>query len=362
MPTPTIPAGNLFMNATTYTGNGTSSGSTQTITNGAAGQAFQPDLVWLKSRSDVQNHNLTDSVRGISGTGSPILFSDTNSAETTYTGYGVSALNSNGFTLIGNGGLTNNNGFTYVGWQWKAGGTAVSNTTGSITSSVSANTTSGFSIVTYTGNGTGGATIGHGLGAAPELMIFKGRNTGTDGLTWFRAYNTNQGQMLLDSTATIYNPGNGLYFNSTYPSSTVTTLGTSGAINGSGITYVAYMWTPIAGYSSFGSYVGNGSSDGPFIYTGFRPRWVMIKLSSNQINAASWCIWDTSRSQYNLTSQYLVANTSAAQDSDTSYTAIDILSNGIKIRSVNTYGINQNGATYVYAAFAENPFKYANAR
>jgi hypothetical protein len=342
------------MNATTYTGNGTSAGSTQTIINGASGASFQPDLVWLKSRSDVQNHNLTDSVRGISGTGSPILFSDTTSAETTYTGYGVSALNSNGFTLIGNGGLTNNNGFTYVGWQWKAGGTAVSNTSGSITSSVSTNTTSGFSIVTYTGNGTAGATVGHGLGVTPSMIIVKKRSAAD---SW-QVYNANltSAAYRLVLSATSAQDSQPTMWNSTAPTSSVFSIGTDSGVNTSSGTYVAYCWAPIAGYSAFGSYTGNGSADGPFVYLGFRPRYVLIKCSSN--GGLSWEIYDTSRNPYNAVNTVLLAENSSGEFTGGD---IDYLSNGFKFRTTRG-SLNTSGYTYIYAAFAENPFKYANAR
>jgi hypothetical protein len=210
-------------------------------------------------------------------------------------------------------------------------------------------------VVTYSGNGTGGATIGHGLGAAPSMMIFKPRNAVGSWLVWHTGYNSNQAQMLLNSTAAIYNPGNGLYFNSTYPSSTVATLGTSSSVNDATYTYVAYMWSAIPGYSAFGSYTGNGSTDGPFIHTGFRPKFVIIKSSSN---TEDWRIFDTSRSTYNIQGATLYTNDSSAENAAQLF---DINSNGFKMRTTDQ-AVNSSGWTYIYMAFAEHPFKNSLAR
>jgi hypothetical protein len=353
MPTPTIPAGNLFMNATLYTGNGVSG---RTITNGAPGQSFQPDLVWTKARSVGYDGLITDVVRG---SGKSLTPSST-AAEVTnnINGY-VSAFNSDGFTLTqGSSSIVsvNETSTTYVGWQWKAGGTAVSNTVGSIASQVSANTTSGFSVVTYTGNGTAGATIGHGLGVAPKMVILKIRDSAQDWIVGSVGMTSWAYAMRLNTTGAQNNTYN--YWNSTTPSSTVVTLGDTGGVNSNGNTYVAYCWAPIAGFSAFGSYTGNGSTDGPFIYTGFRPRFIIRKSSTL---AYGWYMNDTSENQYNVIKDFLTANTSNAQTlNDTNY-AIDIVSNGFKVRSSHITQ-NNSGDTYVYAAFAENPFKYANAR
>jgi hypothetical protein len=351
MPTPTIPDGELFMNATLYTGNG----GTQTITNGVAGQSFQPDFVWLKTRSTVQNHSLIDSVRG----NTKILYSDLTNAEGTFSGV-LDSFNSNGFTL-GSSASVNQNGTTFVGWQWKAGGAAVTNTAGTISSQVSANTTSGFSVVTYTGNGSGGATVGHGLGVAPQFIIVKNR---ADGSTNWYCYN-----QYLDATSpqnyTIYlsltnaRDAASVFWNNTAPTSSVFTIGSSSGVNGSGNAMVAYCWTPIAGYSAFGSYTGNGSTDGPFVYLGFRPRFVMIKASS--ISSEHWYIVDATRSPYNAAILYLSPDDSDAETSPGAAQFFDFLSNGFKLRVSGSYS-NSSGATYIYMAFAENPFKYANAR
>jgi hypothetical protein len=349
MPIPSIPAGNLYMNATTYTGNS----STQSIANGATGAAFQPDLVWIKNRTGANNNILTDSVRGTS----KILISDSTIAELTNAN-ALTAFNSNGFSLgYDSSAIVNASANSYVGWQWKAGGTAVSNTAGTITSQVSANTTSGFSIVTFTGTGatSSGVTIGHGLGATPAFVITKKRSAGTDygWSSWHKDLGGNYGIWLEQASAR--NPG--MWTGYTNFSSTVFSPPNLAYGNESAATYVAYCWTPIAGYSAFGSYTGNGSADGPFVYLGFRPRWIMIKSSTT---AQDWKLIDTSRNPYNSSNSLLAANTSSAEDTNAAYD-FDILSNGFKPR--NTFGYaNTSGATYIYAAFAENPFKYALAR
>jgi hypothetical protein len=348
MPTPTIPAGNLFMNATLYTGNGT----TNAITNGNAGQSFQPDLVWCKSRSTALFHGLYNVVSGAGSTKG--LYSNDTGAEGAYSAYqNLVSFNSNGFTL-GATSLQNNineNGTTFVGWQWKAGGTAVTNTSGTISSQVSANTTSGFSIATYTNVASGVQTVGHGLGVAPSMIFVKFRSTTSDWGVYHSAYG-NTGALKLNTTGA---PDvNSSWWNNTSPTSSVFTLGTQW--NGTA-TAVAYCWAPIAGYSAFGSYTGNGSADGPFVYTGFRPRWVLWKRSSG---VGNWILQDTSRSTYNASDTVLFPELSDAETTGGGY-PFDILSNGFKLRNSATYA-NANGSTYIYACFAENPFKYSNAR
>ena len=345
MPTPTIPAGNLFMNATLWTGNG----STQTITNGAAGQNFTPDFVWIKSRSGVNSHFLTDTVRGATKT----IFTNNTNAEATET-QGLTAFTSTGFT-VGSDASVNTSSGTYVGWQWKAGGTAVSNTAGTISAQVSANTTSGFSIVTYTGTGSAG-TVGHGLGAAPQMIISKNRSAaenwrvGSIGLTNMASWHCN-----LDTTQAQSNSGAAIW-NNTTPTSTIFGVGTDTSVSGSGNLIVAYCWTPIAGYSAFGNYTGNGSTDGPFVYTGFRPRFLLTKRSDA---VESWRIGDSARSPYNAVVLELFANLSNVEENNSN--PIDYLSNGFKIRTSSS-SHNASGGTYIYMVFAENPFKYANAR
>jgi hypothetical protein len=345
MPTPTIPDGELFFNATLYTGNG----GTQTITNGNPGQSFQPDLVWAKQRNGTAFHALFDSVRGAT----KVIQSNTTTAEQTFA-TALTSFNSNGFTS-GSSTDTNQSGQSYVAWQWKAGGTAVTNTAGSISAQVSANTTSGFSVVTYTGTGAN-ATVGHGLGVAPSMIIAKSRSNTADWDVYHASLGATQVIYLNRTTAA---QTNSAFWNNTAPTSTVFSLGNGTDINASGATNVAYCWAPIAGYSAFGSYTGNGSADGPFVYLGFRPRYVLTKRTDNLSN---WVVNDTARSPFNITGANLYPNSSAAEESFTvGAPAFDFLSNGFKLRGSGS-DTNGSGSTYIYMAFCENPLKYANAR
>jgi len=338
---PTISNGSKYMQAVTYTG----TGATQTITVG-----FQPDLVWIKSRSAATDHKLTDSVRGVT----KALISDTTGAETTDTN-GVTAFTSTGFTL-GSDSVYNTNGATYVAWCWQAGqGSSSSNTSGSITSTVSVNTTAGFSVVTYTGNATTGATVGHGLGVKPAMVILKTRAGGIEGWpVWQKSLASESYFLRLNETSATYTSLSNRW---TAFSSTTITLGNNTETNGSGYTYVAYCWAEIAGFSKFGSYTANASTDGPFIYTGFRPKYILIKGS---VAGNNWVTLDTSRSTYNQVAAYLLPNVSNAEGTAGDY--IDILSNGFKIRDSGSDVNYSSGATYIYMAFAENPFKNALAR
>jgi len=266
LPVPTIPAGNKQMDATIWTGDNT---TPRSIANAGS---FQPNFVWIKSRSNAYQHNLYDSVRGAGAAYS--LSSDQTAAEGGNSNvYGfLSAFNSTGFAVTqgtaGGGGApngnayTNQSGSTYVGWQWKAGGAAVTNTAGTISSQVSANTTSGFSVVTYTGNGTAGATWGHGLGVAPSFVIVKGRTNVDNWMTWHTSYGGGQYFIELNTTNALGSATN--VWNNTVPNSSVVTVGTGGTVNTNTTTYVAYCFAQIAGYSAFGSYTGNGSADGHF--------------------------------------------------------------------------------------------------
>jgi len=338
-----VPDGRVAMAATLYTGNG----STQAVSNAVNSVGMQPDLVWIKSRNQATNHALFDSVRG---TGK-VIQSNTTAAEAT-DNTTLTAFNASGFSLGAAAGsyIVNTSTYTFVGWNWKAGGTAVSNTAGTITSSVSANTTAGFSVVTYTGTGSS-STRGHGLGAVPSMIIVKRRDV-ADNWAVYHASLGNTIAMFLNLTQAQY--ANVVYWDNTSPTSTVFTVRSATEVNASGGSYVAYCWAPVAGYSAFGSYTGNGSADGPFIYTGFLPRWVMVKSSSA---VESWYVWDTARDAYNVASAQLYPNLSNAEASAVS---IDANSNGFKCRSATV--VNASGATYIYAAFAENPLKYANAR
>ena len=340
LPDSTIKKGNTVMDATLYTGTGASLSVTNT-------SAFKPDLVWVKSRSNATDNELTDSVRGVTKS----LISNSTAAEATDTN-GLTAFNSNGFTL-GTDANYNGSARTFVGWQWQAGqGSTSSNTSGTITSTVSVNTTAGFSIVTYTGNATNPSTVGHGLGVAPKFIVTKQRNAGT--YAW-NSYHASLGntQYVALSTTDAASSGVSLW-NNTSPTSTVFTINHA-AVN-SATTYVAYCWAEIAGFSKFGSYTGNGSTDGPFVFTNFRPKFILVKRTDSSTNGF-WNVYDSSRNGYNDDNDVLYPNSSAAEDS---VQHIDLLSNGFKCRNA-TYP-NTSTGTYIYAAFAENPFKNANAR
>ena len=333
----TIDDPTIYFNTKLYTGNG----STQSIT----GVGFQPDWLWIKNRDGTNNHILQDVVRGATKS----LESDGTGAETT-SSTRVTSFDSDGFS-IGSAGTNNTNSNNYVSWNWLAGGSASSNSNGSITSSVSANTTAGFSIVAYTGNGTAGATVGHGLGVAPEAIILKSRST--NGAQW-TVYHQGMGNtkgMQLDTTAAAGTST--LYWNDTTPSSTVFTLGAGGDPNGSGGNLIAYCFAGKQGYSKFGKYTGNGSSDGPFIYTGFRPAWILYKNTST---ADSWFLHDNKRQGFNSENELLFADLSNVEST---VNRIDIFSNGFKAIDSDK-GVNQSGDTYIYWAIAESPFVNSN--
>ncbi len=331
-----------YFNTIIWTGDNTSSRS-------ITGVGFQPDFSWVKSRSNANNHNITDAVRGVNKQ----LLTNTASAESTYTTY-ITAFGSDGFT-VGNDGDVNGSGKTYVAWNWKAGGTAVSNTDGTITSSVSANTDAGFSIVSYTGTDSATETIGHGLGAVPAMLIIKSRDSSLNWAVYHKGSDATAPEDYLlrlntiDARADVTSA-----WNDTAPTSSVFTVGTSSLVNNTD-DFIAYCFAEIEGYSKFGSYIGNGSTDGTFVYTGFRPAFVLVK----DTGAADWDIQDTTRSPFNPSVVRLWANLSSAEV--TSTYDIDFLSNGFKLRSTNP-DTNSNGDTKIYMAFAENPFKYANAR
>jgi len=332
--------GSQYFNTVTYTGNHPTG---QSIT----GVGFQPDFTWIKSRSHALQHRLFDSSRGVLKN---IITSATN-AEATTAG-SLTAFDSDGFTL-GSDDNTNANGYTFVAWNWLTnGGTTSSNTDGSITSTVQANTTAGFSIVTYTGTGSN-ATVGHGLGKTPHWVVVKDR---TSAGGWWNQHIDNSSA----SYAQILN-GSGAeqvasaVFNNTRADSSVFYLGNNVNVNTNGNSYVAYIFAPIEGYSKFGKYVGNGNADGPFIYTGFRPAWVMFK----RIDAIQdWYIYDNKRDTYNPESAMLDAMSTAAEGSLLSG---DFTSNGFKFRSGSS-AFNWSGGTYIYIAFAENPFVDSTGR
>jgi len=344
------------MDATTYTANG----GVQTVNNSDLGTTgFQPDLAILKNRNSAGGWATIDSVRGTS------LYLQTYSTNAQATDAQlITSFNTNGYSLGTN---QFSNGTTMVGYQWKAGGTAVSNTSGTITSSVSANTTAGFSIVSYTGNGATTQTVGHGLGVAPQMVIVK--QIQDNGYNW-PVYHIS-----LSSGYAVFLNTTGAQDNSTVywgsvPTTTVFGVNYAGALtNQSGKAYIAYCWAPVAGFSAFGSYVGNNSTDNAFVYTGFRPKFLLIKNStSGGSSAYNWVTYDGARSPTNVTTNVLWPSSSAAEN-DASLSPkngaggdgnIDFLSNGFKIRS--SASAMGGSDTYIYMAFAENPFKYANAR
>jgi len=232
----------------------------------------------------------------------------------------------------------------------------VTNTAGSITSTVSANTTSGFSVVTYTGTGSAGATVGHGLGSAPKMIIVKSRSAAGSWVVYHASLGATKG-MFLNLTDAAYTATT--YWNDTAPSSSVFTLGTRTESNNNGSTYVAYCFAEVQGFSKFGSYTGNGTSDGPFVYCGFRPAYIMMR-ASNHPNPVNWFVYDSVRGTYNLDQKILIPNSSGAEIDDAQY-GIDLLSNGFKVRNINP-NCNSNAINYIFAAFAEFPQKFSLAR
>jgi hypothetical protein len=341
LPNPTILQGNRFFDATLYTGNGATP-------NTISGLNFAPDMVWAKGRSTNDAHVVTDTVRGAG----VAVYPNATSAEG---GSGLYQFNSNGFLLNADGRL-NTNGATYVAWSWNAGGTTVTNTAGSITSQVRANPTAGFSVVTYTGTGSP-ATVGHGLGVAPRMIIVKRLNSAVN----WAVYNANIGNtnfLQLNTTVNSTAQGGNNFWNSTTPTSTVFSVGTVTDTNASGGTYVAYCFAAVPGYSAFGSYTGNGSTDGTFVFTGFRPRFVMYKRTDS---TGGWIMYDTARDPSNVVDLIIEAQSSSAESSGSPFADIDFVSNGFKTRGTSS-AINSSGGTYIFMAFAENPFKNALAR
>jgi hypothetical protein len=326
-----------YFNTVTYSGNG----STQSIT----GVGFQPDMLWGKNRSSVTNHELTDVVRGINQRLKP---NDTDADQTNTNTF--TSFDSDGFSL-GTDADVNASGANHVVWSWKAGGSASSNTDGSITSSVSANTTAGFSIVSYTGTGSS-ATVGTGLNAVPKMVITRNRDTATN---WC-VYSSEVG----NTKALFLNLNNApdtstQYWNDTTPTSSVFSVGTNTGTNKSGDGFVAYCFAEKKGYSKIGSYTGNGNADGTFIYTGFKPALVIIKNYSR--SSENWNLIDNKRDGFNGSNENLAPNLSGAESSGNN--RWDILSNGFKCRDTNNE-VNGSGDTYVFMAFAESPFVNSN--
>jgi hypothetical protein len=341
LPTPVVAKPNTVFDAVPYTG---SSGSQNIATN------FSPDFVWVKTRNASTDHELYDVIRGAGVR----LSSNNTLVENNLGGNGLTSFNSNGFTVpsTANYGI-NGSGYTYAAWAWDAGTSTVTNTAGSITSQVRANPSAGFSVVTYTGTGSSG-TIGHGLGVKPKVVLIKNRDAAADWGFYYDFVDGTMDRLLLNTTDAKTDQA------VSAPTSTVfSTAGGSGD-GANGQKYVAYVFSSVSGYSSFGSYTGNGSAsgDGPFIYLGFRPRWILFKRTNSSNN---WFVLDTARDTYNALTSYLSPDLSSAEA--TASNIADAVSNGFKLRGNSTYyGFNGSGDTYIYAAFAESPFQYARAR
>jgi hypothetical protein len=340
LPTPSITDGSAYFQPTLYTGTGSSLAVTQ-----SGNSTFQPDWVWIKGRSGATEHVLTDAVRGVT---KELSSNDTGAEETV--AQGLTTFGSAGFT-VGTDGSYNTSSATYVGWQWKANGAGSSNTDGTISSTVSADTTSGFSIVRYAGNlsTTGSATVGHGLGIAPSVVISKSLDsTAGDSGAWAVQHTSLPASNILrlnTTAATSDKSGNGTLSS---PTSTVFYTNYTEGLNVTGNDYIAYCFAEVEGFSSIGSYTGNGSAtDGPFVYTGFRPAFVMTKRIDS---TSDWTIEDTTRSTFNLVENALFPNLNIAED--TTGDRMDILSNGFKLRTT----AQPNVGTLIYMAFAEHPF------
>ena len=314
--------------------------STQAIT----GVGFQPDLVWGKNRSSTNNHQLLDSIRGANN----ILITSSN-AQAVADSNILNSFDSDGYTL-GNQDQLNDTGQTYVGWSWK-GGSSASNSDGSITSTVRANTTAGCSILQYTGTGSVG-TVGHGLGAVPKLIIEKAKTGVTDDwLIYHRSYGATHGFALNNQTGATDSDS---YWNDVAPTSTVFTIGTNGKVNTNGATHMAYCFAEKSGYSKFSSYYGTGNVNGAFFFTGFKPAWVMIKRADG--GSEDWRICDHKRDPENVMDRVLFGNLS---NSESDADVLDFYSTGFKLRTTDG-GMNASGGRYIFMAFAEHPLVASN--
>lgn len=337
LPAPSIKLPKKYFDVAAYTGTG-STWQPYSID-------LAPDFVWIKQRSSTQTHGLFDKVRGVYKR----LFSNTTNAETADS-TSLTSFNANGISVGADSGV-NASGAAYVAWNWKAGGAAVANNAGSIASQVSANVAAGFSIVTYTGTGAN-ATVGHGLGVAPKLVIAKSRGAATNWGVWLAGLTSYSYYLLLNSTAAQATAANSLQ---ALPTSSVVSVGGSSIFNDVS-PMVMYCFAEVPGYSKIGSYTGNGSADGPFVWCGFRPRFLMVKRTDA---AGNWVILDTARDTENITDLGLYPNLTDPEGSGARLH--DFLSNGYKVRNALT-DHNASGGSYIFWAIAEAPFKYANAR
>jgi hypothetical protein len=327
-----------YFNTVLYSG----TGSSQAIT----GVGFQPDWVWIKNRTGTNWHTLYDVIRGTT----KVLNSNQSEAEST-DATGLTSFDSDGFTH-GSGGNGNVNGGSFVSWNWLASNTTASNSNGSITSSVSASTTAGFSIVSYTGNATSGATVGHGLSSQLDVIFIKNR---TDAEAWQTYHRPLGATHHLSLNATSSAQDNDTRFNDTDPTSSVFTLGNNDTVNKNSSNFIAYCFAEVKGFSKFGSYTGNGNADGTFVYTGFKPAFIIFKRTSGTGN---WQLLDNKRTGFNPENHTQYPNSNLADQDETD---ANIFSNGFKLTNTGTDG-NGSGSTYIYMAFAEAPFVTAGTK
>ena len=345
----TIPKSSDYFNTITWTGDSTTPKNIE-------GVGFQPDLIWGKIRSQAYSHQIYDTVRGF-GNDKELTPNNTNAEGGTNAevyGY-LSAVTSDGFTAVKGTDATgydywNESPDTYVAWNWLANGAGSANTDGSISSTVSANTTSGFSIVSYTGTGAN-ATVGHGLGSTPKMIIFKDRSNVNGWHTYHSSFANATDLLLLDTDGALYTANN--YINNTRPTSSVFSLGNTAGTNGSSANYIAYCFADVQGFSKFGNYTANGSTDGTFIYTGFKPAFFLAKRITN--GTEPWVMFDNKRANpFNGVTGILKPNLNEAETTQGAGPSMDFLSNGIKFR--NTDGtFNNSGIEFIYMAFAEQP-------
>ena len=340
-----------YFNTVAYAG----AGGTQAVT----GVGFKPDFVWIKNRSITADHQNYDIIRG-TGTTAPLSVDSTDPQ-----GFGVtvgspsqygylSTFGSDGFTVVAGsvgGNFVNSSGNNFASWNWLASNTTTSNTSGSISSTISVNTTSGFSIVNWTGTGATG-TVGHGLGVAPKMIIVKNKDQGTGGWNWATYHSSLGNTQDISLNRTDQATTNG-FWNSTSPTSSVFSVSSNGVVNNNGNGIIAYCFAEIKGFSKISTYIGNGSANGTFVYTGFKPAFLVLKKS---VASTNWQLFDNKRDPYNVMFKILCPNTTSAEaTADPTVTNVDFLSNGFKLPTTWD-GVNGSGTTYYYMAFAENPF------
>jgi len=322
-----------FFNVKLWTGNGNTG---LAIT----GLNFKPDLTWIKERNQSRGHVLFDVVRGAT-----YQFNPNSNATNVAVAESLKTFDTDGFT-VGNATSVNENNYLYVSWNWLASNSSSSNTAGSINSTVSVNTTSGCSIVSYSANNTAGATVGHGLGVIPKMILVKESTGSVNDWVVYNASVGNTKKTILNETNA---EGIDNFMNDTTPTSTVFSISDASVVNRTGSTYMAYCFAEVQGFSKFGTYKANENTDGTFTYCGFKPAFVLIKQSNL---ARDWYMYDNKRNTFNVINKEINANNSGAEDTGD---AIDFLSNGFKIRTTGA-SLNDAGGTYLYMCFAENPF------